>query len=470
MSRRQLLKLAGGALAGGVLAACAPAATEAPTTAPPTAAPATVLPTAAGPRFAGQKLTVANAGDIFRKSIEALLPAFSDQTGATVELSDVNPLMPKVTTDLSTGTGIYDVIIGEAFPLRSLMMGGLVQPLDSFVANDSSIDLGDFIPQLLESYGTVNGQLYGLPYKPDVYMFFYRKDLFGDAAVQAAFKAATGHDLKVPDNTDELIETARFFTKRLNPDSPIEHGFVHWGTPNGAHWVWASRLAAFGGSYLDDQFHPNFNNDAGRRAMEVALALTETSNPEMGGYNFGEVVTEFLLGKAAMMEQWPGFSAMAETAEGFWGQSEVVGKTGYAVLPGAVSGGEVVKSSILGGWTVAMSPYAKNQELAYEFMKFITSKEAEPQRISSGIDPCRRSTYARSDIASANPTYPVLAESLERAQINAQVVAPPVSEELGEILGVTMNKVWIGEMDGQAALEHVEAEWTTVLQREGLYV
>ena len=92
--------------------------------------------------------------------------------------------------------------------------------------------LDDFIPSLLETYGMYKGTFYALPFKPDVQLLFYRKDLFEDEDIQADFKEKTGNELKVPETIDELYETAAYFTKSLNPDSPVEYGYNMMGFGN----------------------------------------------------------------------------------------------------------------------------------------------------------------------------------------------------------------------------------------------
>src|SRR3712207_7477427 len=64
----------------------------------------------------------------------------------------------------------------------------------------------------------------------------------------------------------------------------------------------------------------------------TTLFRSECCPPDIGSYSWEEANTAYLTGKVAMMEQWPGLAKIAETEEGFWGRSEVIGKTGYAVM------------------------------------------------------------------------------------------------------------------------------------------
>ena len=426
----------------------------------------------AAQEFAGKTVTVETIDGELSNGVQAQIAAFEAATGAKLELVRIpqDELETKITADLASGAGTFDVLIEPFILLHGHAAAGFYLPLDEYVAADPDVDLQDFIPLLLEQQGYYDGKLYGLPYKADAYIFFHRKDLFGDPAVQDAFSASAGRELKVPETVDELIETARFFTKEFNPSSPTEFGWSHMGT-DGTNplYIWAPRLAVYGGSYVDENFHPNFNNDAGKRAMEVAIQLNECCPPDVGSYGWEESNTAYLTGQVAMMEQWPGLAKMAETEEGFWGRSAVIGKTGYAPTVGDTVNGSLVRSSILGGWTAAVSSFAKDPDLAYRTIAFLTGKEGEPLKIPAGNDPCRQSTYAVPEIAAANPLYPVLQENLAQGRITPDPDAPPVSAELGSEMATVFNRVWTGDLTGDEALAQVEEQWTEILQRARLY-
>jgi multiple sugar transport system substrate-binding protein len=202
--------------------------------------------------------------------------------------------------------------------------------------------------------------------------------------------------------------------------------------------------------------------------MEIAVQLNECCPDGIGSYGWEESNTAYLTGQVAMMEQWPGLSKMAETEEGFWGRSEVIGKTGYAVPAGDLIDGNLIRSSVLGGWAAAVSSFAEDKDLAYATAAFLTSKEAEPLKIPAGNDPCRRSTYAVPEINDANPLYSTLLQCLEESRITADVDAPPIGFELQTVMGQALNQTWIGDLDGQQALADIEQQWNELLERANL--
>lgn len=422
--------------------------------------------------FAGKTIRIATIDGELSNGVEAQQDAFEAATGAKIELIKVTgaDFQTKVTADLSSGVGAFDVVIEPFIFLHGHAAGGFYEPLDDMIASDATVDIPDFVPLLFDNMARYQDKIYGLPYKADAYVFFYRKDLMADPALMDAFAAQNnGAELKAPTTAEEAVATARFFTKKFNPDSPTDYGWAHMAMAGGSStWIVASRLAALGGSYLDENFHPNFNNDAGKEAMALAVQLNECCPPDVTSYGWEESNTSFLTGKVAMMEQWPGLSKMAETEEGFWGRSEVIGKVDYAVLPGANVDGSLIQSSILGGWAGAISTQADDKELAYATIAWLTGKDGEPLKIAAGNDPCRTSTYENPEISSANPLYPTLLGSLSNSRITADVDAPPVGQELQTIMGDAFTKVWGGDLDGDEALSQVEEQWNEILERANL--
>src|SRR5215831_16053460 len=53
-------------------------------------------------------------------------------------------------------------------------------------------------PTYRDNQMKVGGKIYGFPDDGDVFIMYYRRDLFEDPAVQKAFKDKTGKDLAVP--------------------------------------------------------------------------------------------------------------------------------------------------------------------------------------------------------------------------------------------------------------------------------
>ncbi|MDB5054739.1 MAG: hypothetical protein JWM44_2789, partial [Bacilli bacterium] len=383
-------------------------------------------------QFSGQTLNIGTKVNELKRGLEAVIPYFEKISGAHVELSALpdDTFVDQITQDL-TQKHQFDVVLMPIAFLHGFEQSGYIKDLTSYINNKKlvspNLDLDDFIPSLLETYGYYKGKLYALPYKPDAQIFFYRKDLFSDKAVQESYLHKTGKVLKVPETMAELYETAAFFTKKFNPDSPTSYGFNLMGQNSWARWTFNNRLGAYGGKDVDKDFLPGFQNFAGVSAMQTYVELAKYATPDWKNFGWSEANDFFLQGDVAMMEQWPGLSKLAEETD-----SKIKGKVGYAIVPG-VNG---VHAPTLGGWAVAVVNNSKRtdmSELAYKFIEFITSKDMELLKIASGNDPTRISNYKRPEVAASNPIYPVLADSLANAKVLADLDVPFVTEKLNKI-------------------------------------
>lgn len=61
---------------------------------------------------------------------------------------------------------------------------------------------------------TMGDQIYGLPWKPDVMVYYYRKDWLEDDANKAAFKEKYGYDLAPAKTWEQYQDIAEFFTNK----------------------------------------------------------------------------------------------------------------------------------------------------------------------------------------------------------------------------------------------------------------
>ncbi len=120
----------------------------------------------------------------YDKAAEQLKPAFEESTGAAVELvaAPWDVLNQNHITDLTTGTGAYDVMSGE-FWIADVFDKML--PLDEYVERDGYGS--EFIPGIWAP-GPSNfydGKRIGVPYSADAYGIYYNTEIFEQCGVTA---------------------------------------------------------------------------------------------------------------------------------------------------------------------------------------------------------------------------------------------------------------------------------------------
>lgn len=479
LTRREFLRAASMAAAGAALAGCKAPATTVPaeaTQAPPaqpTAAP-TAQPTAAAPAteaLPAKIVAFTKEGDV-SDGLVSCIDLVKEKTGLTLEVQSApeDSFRAKVTADFAAGGGAYDIVMMPYNMMHEYQALGHLLPLDDYIAATPEINIEDFIPALLEAYGHWDGQQWALPGKADVYIACYRKDVMEDPAVRDLFKARTGMDLKPPKTVAEQKVIAEFFTKSLNPDSPLTYGWSNWSERWGSIWWFGARLAALGGTWLDENNHPGFNNEAGLTALKDYLDMHRFAPPDVATYDWGKANQAFLNGSTAFIDQWNSFGAECNTPEGYYGRSEVVGKTGFDVLTGYEVNGVLQQASVLGGWCISIPKYTKYPQAAWDALVVLTSVEAEVIREEKNMySPTRRSSLEKIPARPNNEHFRATADNFAVAKIGADIYAPPIGQQLQDFLATTMHETIQGQHTAEEALALIEREWTKMLKDAGIY-
>lgn len=123
-----------------------------------------------GGQYEGQKIIVATRAGDFADALKNAAQYFEQASGAKVEIQSfpAGTDVEKIQLDLNTGNH-FDAVLMPVANVHGYAEGGLIQDLQPYVDSIGSpnLDLEDFIPSLLESYGKYKGKLVAFPYKPD---------------------------------------------------------------------------------------------------------------------------------------------------------------------------------------------------------------------------------------------------------------------------------------------------------------
>lgn len=398
-------------------------------------------------QYGGQTLTVPVMSGDFEKAVNAVVPIFEELSGADVVIESIpgEQFTDKLQLDLNN-THKYDVVLSPIANLHSFAIAGKVEPLEELINSyaGESYDLEDFLPGLFDTYGYYNGELVAIPYKPDVELLFYRKDLFENEELKAAYKEKYNTELKVPETNEELLQVAEFFTKSKNPDSPVDYGYSTNMLKGCTRLLFYNR----GGDDIDENLNPNMNNEAGLAAIDRMLALQEFAPAEWMQMGWDEANQFFANGNAAMMEQWPGLWLTCQ-ADG----AAVKDKVGVAVAPG--------KTPVLGGWGAGVAAGSENKELAWKFIEFMTSKDGELLKIEYTMDPCRTSSYEIPGVMESSELYDALMNSFNYAKTLADVDVPYISSKLNDVMETHLQQILDGTVSKEAGLAAIEEEFKT---------
>ena len=241
-------------------------------------------------------------------------------------------------------------------------------------------------------------RLISLPWHDGPECLVYRTDLFADPARQAAYRFQFGRDLAPPCTWHEFEQTARFFT---HPASSL-YGTAFAAFPDGHNTLYdfALQVWSHGGELLDSDGRPcltTFPAAAGlefyRRLVSDPAACHPRSR-ELDSTQSGDL---FMSGEVAMMANWFGFAARASRSG-----SRLEGKVGIASIPTHRDAPPVSLSVF---WALAMGSGSHNKELAWNFLRFVSTAERDLGITRHGPVGVRLSTWRNPALQAQIPVY-----------------------------------------------------------------
>ena len=135
-----------------------------------------------------------------RRSVAKMLPEFQETTGITVNVETMpyENSREKQVLHFTGGTGLYDVVLIDVVWVGEFAASQWVTPMSMFIDNpalsDPALNLEWFFPILLESFGTWDDVLYGLPFDNYSGVMYYNTAMLADAGFEAPLD--TWQDLK----------------------------------------------------------------------------------------------------------------------------------------------------------------------------------------------------------------------------------------------------------------------------------
>ena len=414
--------------------------------------------------FAGiasaETLTIAtvNNGDMIR--MQGLTSEFTaknpDIQVEWVTLEE-NVLRERVTTDIATNGGQYDIMTIGNYEVPIWAKQGWLLSLDNLGSN---YDVDDMLPSIRGGL-TQDGKLYAAPFYGESAMIMYRKDLFEKAG------------LKMPENpTWEFIgDAARKITDRSTDINGIcLRGKAGWGE----NMAFITALTnSFGGRWFDEKWAPQFDQPEWKNALQFYVDLMKDAGPSGAASNgFNENLTLFQQGKCGMWIDATVAASFVSNPK----DSTVADKVGYALFP---TQGEMKNhGNWLWSWNLAIPKSSKKAEAAEKFISWATSKEYT-QLVASkdgwaNVPPgTRTSLYKNADYEKAAAFAAPTLAAMNAADITKPTVKPVpytggqfVAIPEFQALGTTVGQLFSAVVAGQSTVEDALASAQTTAVRE----
>ncbi|MBA3519696.1 MAG: extracellular solute-binding protein [Rhizobiales bacterium] len=397
-------------------------------------------------------------------------PMWEQLTGIktnVVELSNPDQYSKAVAEHIA-GSGAYDILDISPAWTPSLADGGVIAPLDDYIAKYMNMaDLEDVHP-LYKALPTYKGKIWGFFDDGDVFALYYRKDIFEDPKMMEAYQAKFSKALEVPKTWEDYAQVAQFITDQMAPNVYGAGHFRKAGSP-GNQFDFLQQFRTNGGEFFDADMKAQIASPAGLKTLQNMIAANAASMPGNNELDAVSLWAAFLQGKVAMIYSWPPSGRMAagysqsDKAINFVPQSSIAGKVGYAVLPG--------NPEHATGYNKALSADSANPEAAYLFMQWVCSPEVSLARVMLPYalrDPYRISHFKSELYGQLFPSAKEYLANLNNSA-NVAVLDPimPGAQDYFLSLDRMATSVWAGA-DPQAALETAAAEWDTTTERLGV--
>ena len=153
----------------------------------------------AAKQYAGEEISIVwEAGLQSLDPLNFSGPKWEELTGIEVKVIEVPTaeMFTKILQEHRAGTGAYDALNVIPSWMPDLVKAGALEELDPYVDKYGyRAELENIAPTYRDNQMKVDGKIYGFPDDGDLFVLYYRKDLFEDAENQAEFKAKHGYDL-----------------------------------------------------------------------------------------------------------------------------------------------------------------------------------------------------------------------------------------------------------------------------------
>lgn len=391
--------------------------------------------------------TVNNPAMIELKKLSPKFEAANPDIKLNWVVLEENVLRQRVTTDVSTGSGQFDLVFIGLYETPIFAKRGWLKEISNIPAE---YDIEDVFKPLRDGL-SYEGKLYALPFYGESSMLMYRKDLFD----------AKGLVMPEQPTYDDIKKFAAALTDKANG----VYGITLRGKPG-----WGENMAyfdtvvnTFGGQWFDENWKPMLDTQEWKNAITFYVELLKEYGPPGASSNgFNENLALFAKGKAAMwIDATSGAGPLFDKE-----QSQVADKVAFANAPIAVTPNG---SRWLWSWAFAIPKSAKQGDVAQKFALWATSKEYVSMVAADTGWPTvppgtRKSTYDNPEYQQAAPFAKVTLAAMQAADptkptlkpvpyTGIQFVGVPEFQSFGTVVGQNIAGVLTGQMTVDQALK-----------------
>ena len=368
-----------------------------------------------------------------------------------------NDLRQKVTKDISTKGGQYDVLTIGMYETPIWGKKGWLVPLAGID------DPKDILPAVAGGL-SVDGKLFAAPFYGESSFVMYRKDLMAKAGLKMSDKPTW----------DEIITAAGKMTDRAAGVNGIcLRGKAGWGE----NMAFIGSMAnSFGARWFDEKWHPQFDTQEWKDTLNTYLKVMKDSGPAgASGNGFSENLALFQTGKCGM---WADATAAASfTIDSK--ASKVADQVGFTIAPDKGLG---KRANWLWAWALAIPAGSTKVDAAQKFIGWATSKHygdliAAKEGWANVPPGTRTSLYANPEyqkvpfaamtlasMQAADPLHPTVKPV---PYVGVQFASIPEFAGIGTKVGELFSAALAGQMSADDALKQAQDYTTAEMTKAG---
>jgi ABC-type glycerol-3-phosphate transport system substrate-binding protein len=375
---------------------------------------------------------------------EALVAAFQKENPGIqvkLEITVADGLQNRILIALRSGNppDLIDVANGWNVPFA---LTNTLLPLEDVAAREK-IDLKDFLPASL-STGTVNGKLYGLPYRAEAHAIIYNKGAYREAGLDPE---------KPPQTWAELVDVSKKLTRKT-ASGQQQYGFGITGGGEFGNTIFRSLPFMWmngGGIISDDMKEVIVNKPESVAAVKfyTDMLVKEKVAPPSTLENDGTALRRLFIAGTVAQYQSGQFDIDSIKKEN--------PKIEIGVAPIPHPEGKQT-AAILGGWNFVIPAASKNQAEAGKLLAFL----ARPENMGAYTDtfPARVSGFAL-------PRFQAPELQAFKAMLPFAKPQPPAANwvQITQIYFNHVQEILIGGADAQKAMDATAAEIKPLLAK-----
>jgi len=369
-----------------------------------------------------------------------------DNPGVEVELTLVgyDALHDKLITSISGANPAYDVVLIDDIWYAQFAEAGWLLDVTDRVSSNMKDDVYD---KAWEIVG-YNERLYGLPWLLDLEYFFYNEQILNEAGIE-----------NPPTTWEGVVEQSKIIKEKGIVEYPMVWS---WAQIEALICDWVTLLKGNNGEFFDENNKPAFNNEEG---IETLTWMKETidsglTNPASLSANEEEVRRIFSQGNAAFTINWVYMYELLNNPD----ESNIVGQTQLALMPvfeDAKAEG-IESASITGSMGFSVTKNSSNEDLAYDLIEFMTSKDIQT-RYADHVTPMYKSVMKQEEIIEMHPeTFKMFDKQFPYIYSRPKV---PYYTEVSRALQTSIQNALVGNVSPQEALDNAAEEVEKIQER-----